>query len=102
MPAYDSAFPTVADPAGYRREAEEARRLGYSGKSCIHPTQVALANAAFVPSADEIRFARRVIETLGAASAGGVGAFVVDGRMVDGPYLRRAEAIVALAGRLGL
>jgi citrate lyase beta subunit len=102
VPAYDSAFPTVADSAGYRREAEEARRLGYSGKSCIHPTQVALANAAFVPSADEIRFARRVIETLSAADAGGAGAFIVDGRMVDGPYLRRAEAIVALAGRLGL
>ena len=45
--AYDSAYPDVADEAGFRREAEQARKLGYVGKSCIHPQQVALANETF-------------------------------------------------------
>ncbi len=100
--AYDSAFADINDEAGFTAEAQQARRLGFRGKSCIHPRQVALANAAFRPSDDEILHARRVVETARAATANNVGAWVVDGKMIDAPFVRRAEAIVALAARLGL
>ncbi len=100
--AYDAAFAAVTDPAGYRREAERARRLGYSGKSCIHPGQVAIANEVFRPSDAEIAHALRVLEAARAAEDTGVGAFVVDGKMVDAPFVERSRAIVALARRLGL
>ncbi|MEN4920931.1 CoA ester lyase [Achromobacter spanius] len=100
--AYDSAFANIEDEAGYRAEAELARRLGYLGKSCIHPRQVPLANAAFRPTDEEIAHAQRVVRAARDADAQGVAAFVVDGRMIDGPFLRRAEAIVRAAAGLGL
>jgi citrate lyase subunit beta/citryl-CoA lyase len=100
--AYDAAFADIRDTAGFSAEAQQARRLGFIGKSCIHPSQVALANAAFQPTAAEIEDALRVVEAARNADAAGVGAYVVDGRMVDAPFVRRAEAIVAMASLLGL
>ena len=100
--ACDTVYGTVADPEGFTREAEAARRLGFIGKSCIHPTQVPLANAVFRPTDAEIAAARRVIEAARGAEASGVGAFLVDGRMIDIPFIKRAEAILGAARRLDL
>jgi citrate lyase subunit beta/citryl-CoA lyase len=100
--AFDGAYANIADPEGYRREAEAARRLGYIGKSAIHPTQVPIANAVFRPTDAEIAHSLKVVEAAEAAAARGVGAFTVAGKMVDAPFVRRAEAILALARKLGL
>jgi citrate lyase subunit beta / citryl-CoA lyase len=100
--AYDSAYANVKDPDGYRREADVARKLGFVGKSCIHPSQVALANEAFQPSDAEIAHALRVVEAARQATQQGIGAYLVDGRMVDAPFARRAADVVALARKLGL
>jgi len=100
--AYDGAFADIGDSAGYRAEAELARRLGFLGKSCIHPSQVALANAAFRPTDAEIAHALRVLAAAGGAGHAHIGAYVVDGRMIDRPFVDRARATVALARRLGL
>lgn len=100
--AYDGAFANIKDPEGYKREAEAARRLGYLGKSAIHPTQVPLANAVFRPTDAEIAHSLKVVEAARDAAARGVGAFTVNGKMVDGPFIRRAEAILALARKLRL
>ena len=100
--AYDAAMAAVDDREGYKREAEAARRLGYLGKSCIHPKQIALANEIFRPSDDEIAHALRVVEAWREATAKGIGALLVDGQMIDLPFAKRAEAIVAAARRLGL
>ncbi len=100
--AYDGAYPNVQDAAGYRAEAEMARHMGYWGKSCIHPSQIALANEVFRPSDEEIAQALQVLEATSRAESQGVGAFVVEGRMIDIPFIRRAEAIVAIARELKL
>jgi len=100
--AYDSAFADIADGAGFQAEAALARRLGFLGKSCIHPSQVPLANDAFRPTDAEIAHALRVLQAARDAQARGVGAYVVDGKMVDAPFVRRAEAVVDTAARLGL
>ena len=97
--AYDAAYADIKDADGFRREAQLARNLGFIGKSCIHPSQIALANAVFRPSDDEIAHARRVVEAADAADAEGVGAYVVDGKMIDAPFVVRARAILAQAGR---
>ncbi len=73
--ACDTVYGTVADPEGFTREAEVARRLGFIGKSCIHPTQVPLANAVFRPTDHEIAAALRVVEAARGAERSGVGAF---------------------------
>lgn len=91
----DGAYPDIADEAGFTAEAQRARRLGLIGKSCIHPRQVALANAAFSPTQAELAHARRIIEAAREAQREGHGAFVVDGRMVDLPFLKRAQALLA-------
>lgn len=102
IPALDSAYANVKDADGYRREAEEARRMGYMGKTCIHPSQVELANETFRPAEQEIARALRVVEAWEAAQKEGTGALLVDGRMIDMPFALRAQSIVALARQLGL
>ena len=100
--AYDAAFANIKDTTGFRAEAELAKRLGFIGKSCIHPSQIALANEVFRPSDTEIAHALRVVEAALAAGQSGTGAFVVDGQMIDGPFIERARATMATAKRLGL
>ena len=100
--AYDGAYANIKDPEGYRREAEAARRLGYVGKSAIHPTQVPIANEVFRPTDDEIAHSLKVVEAAREAADKGIGAFTVNGKMVDAPFIRRAEAILELARKLGL
>ena len=82
---------------GFRAEAALSRSLGFLGKSCIHPRQVEWANDVFRASEAEIAHARKVVDAAQAAHAQGRGAFVVDGRMVDAPYLKRAEATLRAA-----
>ncbi len=98
----DSAYPDLNDREGFLREARRARAFGCIGKSCIHPSQVALANAVFAPETEEVAAAVAVVEAVAGAQADGHGAFVVAGRMIDAPYLHRAQAVVAQARRLGL
>ncbi len=100
--ACDSAFADLRDGAGFRAEAQVARNFGFIGKSCVHPSQVALANAVFRPTDEEIDQARAVVVAADAAAASGRGAYVVDGRMIDAPFEQRARATLAMARRLGL
>ena len=100
--AYDAAYARFADVEGFRGEAALARRLGFLGKSCIHPSQVAHANELFRPSDHEIAHARRVVAAADEAEARGVGAYTVDGHMVDAPFVNRARTVLATARRLGL
>ncbi|HKB56791.1 MAG TPA: CoA ester lyase [Lacunisphaera sp.] len=95
--ACDAACGNIKDPDGYRAEALAAKRLGYLGKTCIHPSQVALANEVFRPTDDEIAFARRVVDTAERTSAG---VFTVDGRMIDAPFIKHARAVLAIARQL--
>jgi citrate lyase subunit beta/citryl-CoA lyase len=95
VPCFDSAYPDFSDAEGFAAEAAVARDLGFSGKSCIHPIQVATANAIFSPTAEEIAGARQILEKAREAAAEGQGVFALGGRMVDLPMIRRAEEILA-------
>jgi len=100
--AYDGAFANIADAAGFRAEAEVSRSLGFRGKSCIHPSQVAIANEVYRPTDTEIAHACKIVQAATRADAQGLGAYVVDGKMIDAPFVARAHAIVATAHSLGL
>lgn len=100
--ACDGAFADIANPEGFRAEARLSQRLGFVGKSCIHPSQVALAHEVFRPSAEQIGHAQRVLQAATVAEAEGRGAFTVDGRMIDKPFVEGARALLAQAQRLGL
>ena len=100
VPCFDCAFPAFRDTEGFAAEAKAASDLGFSGKSCVHPSQIAAANQIFSPSAEEIAVARRTVRAASEAAAGGLGAFTLEGRMIDRPMIRRAEEILRLAARL--
>jgi citrate lyase subunit beta/citryl-CoA lyase len=94
--ALDMITVDFGDDDRFRDEAGEARALGYAGKLCIHPRQVELANHAFLPSADEIAWAGRVLDAFDAAGGATIG---VEGQMVDEVVAARARAILAARPR---
>ncbi|WP_158880899.1 CoA ester lyase [Rhodanobacter sp. L36] len=93
--AMDGAFATLDNDEGYAVEARMARGLGFVGKSCIHPRQVSLANAVFAATDDELEAARRIVDAANAPGRSSNGAFVVDGKMIDLPFLKRAQVLLA-------
>lgn len=90
----DGVTTALDDAARIGAESRRARALGFGGKLCIHPRQVAIVNSAFSPSADQLAWARRVVDA--AASADGA-AVAVDGKMVDAPVLARARRLLVAA-----
>jgi citrate lyase beta subunit len=95
--ALDTVFTDLTDEAGLVEEARQGRLLGYSGKQVIHPRQIAAVHRALGPSGGEIDWARRVLAAAERATAEGVGAFALDGRMVDRPVIAQAEQVLAWA-----
>jgi citrate lyase subunit beta/citryl-CoA lyase len=93
--AYDGAHTNIRDLDGFRKSCSAAARLGFTGKSCIHPTQIAPANEIFMPDPEQLAHARRVIAAAEDQLSRGVGAFSVDGQLIDGPLIDRARALVA-------
>ena len=91
----DGVSTAIDDAEALHTDVQRARRLGFGGKLCIHPKQVAGVHRGFAPSADELAWAQRV---LAASAAAGGAAIAVDGKMVDKPVLLRAERLVAEAG----
>jgi citrate lyase subunit beta / citryl-CoA lyase len=92
VPMIDQAVVAVEDDAAFTADAETGRALGYVGKICVHPRQVALAHNVFTPGEAEVEEARRVLQ----AAASGVG--VVDGLMVDAVHIRMARQVLERAG----
>lgn len=99
QPPVDGPSTALDDPAQVSGDTQRARRMGFGGKLCIHPKQVAAVNAAFAPSVAELAWARRV---QAAAAASGGAAVALDGRMVDRPVILKAGQIVLEATRRGL
>ena len=103
IPCIDGVYNAFKDEDGLRAECAQGRALGMDGKTLIHPAQVAIANAAFAPSAEEADLARRQIAAFEEAVAQGQGVAVLDGRIVENLHvdtarktLARLEAIAAL------
>ena len=94
IPAIDTIWADFRDPDGLRDEALLARRLGFSAKTAIHPSQVETINEVFSPDVDELEQARAV---MAAVEAGGDGAIELNGKMIDAPIVNRARRALALA-----
>jgi citrate lyase subunit beta / citryl-CoA lyase len=89
---------TVADFRdldAFRATIRRSRRLGFAGASCIHPSQVAILNEEYRPSPDEVAQAERAVAAYDAATAAGVGAIELDGKMIDVPVIERAKHVLA-------
>jgi malyl-CoA/(S)-citramalyl-CoA lyase len=93
----DGPFGDFSDPEGYRAAGNRAGVLGCEGKWAIHPSQVALANELFSPSAKEVDKARRILVAMAEAQKAGKGAVALDGRLIDLASIRQAEVLVKKA-----
>jgi citrate lyase subunit beta / citryl-CoA lyase len=94
--AVDGIWPDVTDTEGLRRDALQSRRLGFVGKSLIHPGQIETINDVFSPSAAEVSYARRVVAAFEAAQSKGHGAVALEGKLLDQPIVERARRTLAL------
>lgn len=97
LAAIDTVHVDFADETGLIAQTTQARQMGYDGKLAIHPRQVEPIQQTFTPNAEEIAHARRLIDAHDAHQAAGTGAFQIDGKMVDMPVIRAAEAVLARA-----
>ena len=92
--AMDTPFMDVSDPDQLDEEAAAVRRLGFTGKAAIHPTQVPVIQGAFSPDAAAVAWARRMVEAY-EANLGGV--LLVDGKLIERPVIASAQRILAIA-----
>ena len=99
--AIDGVWPDIRDPEGLRKDALQARRLGFTGKSLIHPGQIDIVNDTFRPDEGEVDYARRVIEAFEEGNARGDGAVALGGQLIDAPIVERARRTLALFEALG-
>ncbi|WP_395517680.1 HpcH/HpaI aldolase/citrate lyase family protein [Pseudorhizobium flavum] len=83
-----------ADQEALRAAALEARRFGFDGASCIHPSAVPILNACFSPTAAELEWASKVVDANDKNAAAGRGAFLLDGKFIDAPIVERARRLL--------
>ena len=93
VPAIDTVFTDFRDAEGFQAACRVSRRRGFKDRMAIHPDQVAVINAAYSPSAQELAWAQRIVDTF--AAQPDVGALSLDGAMIDMPHLIQARRTLA-------
>ncbi|HKW04818.1 MAG TPA: CoA ester lyase [Nitrososphaerales archaeon] len=89
--ALDNVFFDLSDLEGFRKQAQQSRGLGYSGKQVIHPSQIPIANEIYSPSEQEIESARKIVSAYEAASRERRGAFKMNDQLIDAVHYRQAK-----------
>jgi citrate lyase subunit beta/citryl-CoA lyase len=100
--AVDGVWVDLNDSAGLLDFAKQARQLGFSGMSCIHPSQVDAINTVFSPTAEEIDYCQKVLQAFEEANARGDGSIAFGGQLIDRPIVERARRAIDTAKSLGL
>lgn len=95
--AVDGVFNDIGDSHGFINECKQGLAFGFDGKTLIHPTQIAEANAVFAPTAHEVEHARAIIAAFALPESAGKGVIKVDGKMTELLHLEEARRVVALA-----
>lgn len=98
--AVDGVWVDLKDTDGLNRFALQSRRLGFSGMSLIHPSQIDPINAVFSPTPEEIEYAKQVVQAFEEANARGDGSVAFGGQLIDRPIVERARRTLELAEQL--
>jgi citrate lyase subunit beta-like protein len=101
LQAIDMVYIEFKDQEGLFREAIEGSQMGFSGKQIIHPSQVEPVQRAFTPGDEAIGYALEILQAFENNQQSGIGAFALDGKMIDAPTVKIAERVVALARAAG-
>lgn len=100
--AIDGAYPDFKNLDGYRRECIRSKTLGFVGKWAIHPNQIEIANQVFSPTQEEVAYARKLDAAYTEALTNGLGAVVIDGKMVDVAVVRSLRNVIQKADLIGM
>jgi len=92
--AIDSIWQNIEDINGLIRDATTGMKLGYKGKSIIHPSQIEPVHKIFVPNKEEVEWAKKVVDALSDAMRQGKGAVRLEGKMIDAVHYKRAKALL--------
>lgn len=95
--AIDTVYANINNLEGFRDEVTRIRDMGFDGKSVVHPSQIEIVNEIFTPTDDMIRHSLKVIKASKEAADNGIGVITVNGKMIDGPLITRAERVIAQA-----
>ena len=93
----DSVFSDVSDMGALRESVLEAKGLGFDGKGCIHPRQIAVVHGAFAPTKTELEQARKIVAAFKQAQKKRLAAVSLGSKMIDPPVVKRALRVVKLA-----
>jgi citrate lyase subunit beta / citryl-CoA lyase len=94
-PPFDTVWADLRDAEGFARSARLAAALGFQGKMCIHPDQIAVTNATFSPTEQQLSWAKRVVAAFEEAEARGLASIQLDGQFIDYPIVQRARQVVS-------
>lgn len=99
---FDTAYADINNLEGFREEVQFIKDLGFDGKSCVHPKQIAIVHEIYTPTQKEIEKSIRIIMGAKEAERKEYGVISVDGKMVDGPIILRAYRVLELAKAAGI
>jgi citrate lyase subunit beta / citryl-CoA lyase len=99
--AFDAVFSDVNDDAGFLKEVDLIKRLGFNGKSLINPRQIELLHNAFAPTDEEVDYSRRVVAAALDGEKQGLGVISLNGKMIDAPIIEHARVVLRRAAASG-
>jgi len=94
--AIDGIWQDLKDKNGFTKDCQVGRSLGYAGKSVIHPDQIQTVHKIFHPSKPEIEWAKKVCNIYEKSTKKGIGAIVIEGKMIDEVHYKRAKALLEI------
>jgi citrate lyase subunit beta / citryl-CoA lyase len=100
--AFDVVYSDINDEAGFLREVELSRKMGFNGKSLINPRQIELLHNAYAPTREDVDYAKRVIAAAEEGERKGLGVISLNGKMIDGPIINHAQVVLERASASGI
>lgn len=100
--AFDVVYSDINDEAGFLREVELIRKMGFNGKSLINPRQIELLHNAYAPTPEDVDYAKRVIAAAEEGERKGLGVISLNGKMIDGPIINHAQVVLERASASGV
>ncbi|WP_410014649.1 citrate (pro-3S)-lyase subunit beta [Sodalis sp. C49] len=100
--AFDVVYADINDDAGFLREVDLVRKMGFNGKSLINPRQIELLHNAYAPTQEAVDYAERVIQAAEEGERNGLGVISLNGKMIDGPIINHAQVVLERARASGV
>lgn len=100
--AFDVVYADVNDEAGFLKEVDLIRRMGFNGKSLINPRQIEILHNAYAPTQEEVDYAERVLEAAEEGERNGLGVISLNGKMIDAPIINHARVVIERKNASGI